>query len=312
MNHGCSVIMPARNAAQYIREALASVRAQTVEPMEIIVVDDGSTDETSAIAREHGVTVIRLPSQSGPSYARNCGIAAARGETIAFLDADDSWFPCHIEASLKLLAESSAGLCFAPVEVFGSVNTLVTPPCTPREAMTMTQALLEENFIVQSSVIVRRAVLDANGVYDESLRLAEDYDLWLRLSAAVPFVMLERATVRRRFHAEQASELRRLDMIDAAWRVRKKCLESTAGRTNMSAARRLELVDRAIRREIDWAIWTGDRMQLARARRVLTDVCAALLMPMPLSLRDNVLGSVIRHCQELQCIFRIARRRLGH
>jgi glycosyltransferase involved in cell wall biosynthesis len=304
----CSVVIPARNAAAHLREAITSVHRQSTPPTEVVVVDDGSSDDTARIATEHGARVVRLPTSMGPSHARNRGIAEAQGDLIAFLDADDVWLPGHLEASVALLNECPAGLCFAPVRVFGTVNTLVVPPCESGRAMDMTEALLEENFIVQSSVVVRRNVLPAVGAYDESLRLAEDYDLWLRLSGTVDFAMIATATVMRRLHPEQASELRRLDMIAAAWRVRVNWLQSTQGLERLSHARRLDLLERATRRELSWAIWTGDREHVSRARHVLADVYHALMMPLPRGLQGGIAGDIIREKEELQCALQNVRR----
>src|SRR6185312_11793255 len=91
-----SVVIPAYNAAAYVGDALASIAAQTCRPAEVIVVDDGSADDTAAIAAAAGAIVIRQPN-GGASAARNAGVARARSQWIAFLDADDRWLPEYVE-----------------------------------------------------------------------------------------------------------------------------------------------------------------------------------------------------------------------
>ncbi len=101
-----SVVMPVWNGARFLSDALGSIRAQNYEPLEIILVDDGSTDESAAIGEQHGVRVLRLPHR-GLTPTRLSGIEAARGEVLAFLDCDDVWAENKLNVQLKLLAKNS-------------------------------------------------------------------------------------------------------------------------------------------------------------------------------------------------------------
>jgi glycosyltransferase involved in cell wall biosynthesis len=167
-----SAIIPTFNAARFLPEAIASIRQQGYDPLEIIVVDDGSTDETnSIIANWPDVRYLHQPNQ-GPSAARNAGIQAARSELLAFLDVDDLWTPDHLRLLLPhLLAEPELRF------VWGAVNFVRLGEFI---AGSRSHGLLRENvpvFLVGSG-IYRRKVFDEVGLFDPALRMGEDTD-WL-------------------------------------------------------------------------------------------------------------------------------------
>lgn len=188
-----SVVMPAFNAATTVRSAVASTLRQTVPVLEVIVVDDGSSDATAQVVSSIDDARVRLISQAngGPSAARNAGIAAARGEWVAFLDSDDLWLPRYVEtATATLSAASNPGFAYTDAYVFhagrgqvkrGSAMDALDPP--PPDRASFLAALLRRNFVFTSAT-VPAAVLAAVGGYDESLRLSEEYDLWLRILVA--------------------------------------------------------------------------------------------------------------------------------
>jgi glycosyltransferase involved in cell wall biosynthesis len=215
-----SVVIPAFNSADYLGEAIASVRAQTIQPLEILVVDDGSADATRDIARQAGASVLETATNNGPATARNLGIQQARGDLIAFLDADDVWEPEQLQTCAGLLdSYPEAGVAFSLVTQFGASDhqqPAVLPDGVPVAAADF---LWEQNPVIQSAVVARRNAVLAVGGYRDGMRHAEDYDLWLRLAQRHPFVCTHRRLVRYRVHAAQHSS--RLDqMFRSAWQLR--------------------------------------------------------------------------------------------
>jgi glycosyltransferase involved in cell wall biosynthesis len=188
-----SVIIPAWNAERYLAEALASVRAQTVAPLEILVVDDGSSDGGAALAAATpGVTVV-AQAHAGVAAARNRGIARARGTLLAFLDADDLWEPRKLELQLASLA--------AAPELGGAVchyqNFLEQGLARP--AWLSERALAEPQAGGLSSLVVRAEVFARVGVFDPAD--ASDLDWSLRARAAgVTLGVCREVLVRRRVH----------------------------------------------------------------------------------------------------------------
>jgi glycosyltransferase involved in cell wall biosynthesis len=188
-----SVVIPAFNAATTIRSAVRSTLSQTVPVLEVIVVDDGSTDATAAVVSGIDDSRVRLVSQAngGPSAARNAGIAEARGGWIAFLDSDDLWLPRYVETATAALAGApNPGFAYTDAYVFdagrgqvkqGSAMDALDPP--PPDRASFLAALLRRNFVFTSATVPAR-VLSALGGYDESLPLSEEYDLWLRILVA--------------------------------------------------------------------------------------------------------------------------------
>jgi hypothetical protein len=192
-NERLSVVIPAYNAATTVRAAVRSTLNQTVPALEVIVVNDGSTDGTGDVVTAIDDPRVRLVSQpnGGPAAARNAGIAAARGEWVAFLDSDDLWLPRYVEAATAALAAApNPGFAYTDAYVFdtgrgqlkrGSASDALDPP--PPDRASFLAALLRRNFVFTSAA-VPAAVLAAVGGYDESLTLSEEYDLWLRILVA--------------------------------------------------------------------------------------------------------------------------------
>jgi teichuronic acid biosynthesis glycosyltransferase TuaG len=182
--------MPAYNAAAHIGEALESVRAQTYEDWEVVVADDGSTDDSAAIARGFGerVKVVPAPGQSGPATARNVAIGASHGELLAFLDADDEWLPDYLQRQVALF-DASGGVparvglvaCNALMRMPGGELGRVTLRDVVGSAEGLTVArLLESNSVFVSALCPRVAVEEAGGFSPEAFG-SEDHDLWIKL-----------------------------------------------------------------------------------------------------------------------------------
>jgi glycosyltransferase involved in cell wall biosynthesis len=177
-----SVIIPTYDCAAFIPAAIASVQAQTWPHRRTIVVDDGSTDGTAAVlapCRARGeIELLTIP-HGGPAAARNAGIRATDDDLIAFLDADDLLEPDALRVMVAALqASPSAGFCITDVARVRPDRTEIRDGRPPEGDLLL--ALLRENF-VQGGGLFRRQVLLEAGLFDESLRIFEDWDLYLRL-----------------------------------------------------------------------------------------------------------------------------------
>ena len=212
-----SVVIPAYRAAAFLGDAIASVRAQTVQPGEVIVVDDCSPDDTVAVARTLDVTLVESATNGGSARARNIGIARACGSIVAFLDADDQWHPMHLELSLRALDESGASLCSSRTttgEEFPSIaDTRGRQHFAERALLAH---MLGPNPVAQTTCVVHRDPLQRVGGYQDGERHAEDYQLWLRLATQGSFALLDAVTCRYRLHAGQTSRAS-VSMFEKAW-----------------------------------------------------------------------------------------------
>ena len=195
-----SVVIPAYNAKRFLPEAIESVLAQDHEPVEVIVVDDGSTDGTAEVAGAYPVHVIRQ-ANGGQAAARNAGVAASRGDLVAFLDADDLWFPGKLSRQIAhLSAHPELGYVVVRMQRFLMPGT-PWPPGTPRDFFAGPQP-----GTLPSAALVRRSVLDAVGPFDPRFRHACDTDWQARaMEAGVRWELLEEVLVRYRLHGANCS-----------------------------------------------------------------------------------------------------------
>lgn len=200
-----SVVIPVYNGEQYIQETLESVLGQTYPDVEVIVVDDGSTDSTLDILASYGdrLRVFRQKN-SGAAAARNKGIQEATGKWVAFVDADDVWLPEKLE---NQLAACSEYLWSHTASVFrGGVNNgKLDSDFTPKHAGCVLEKLVCGNFITTSTVVVDRAVLLESGGFDVSLRSVQDWDLWIRIASKHALGYLSEPLALYRVHAASAS-----------------------------------------------------------------------------------------------------------
>jgi glycosyltransferase involved in cell wall biosynthesis len=219
-----SAIIPTYNRAKTIERALNSVLAQTWKEIEVIVVDDGSTDQTIEILKAYGdkVRVIRQQN-GGPSAARNTGIKAAKGEIISFLDSDDAWLPLKTERQVKLLqrTESSGVVCcvcnarmlFSSGAITSFQAARLHPEQTEGIWSNPAQILIDRFLFFNQVAAVRREALDHSGYFREDLRIMEDYDMALRLSLAGPWAFIADPMVI--WHEDAGSGLsRNLDQLE--------------------------------------------------------------------------------------------------
>ncbi|WP_435011867.1 glycosyltransferase family 2 protein (plasmid) [Tundrisphaera lichenicola] len=203
-----SVIIPAYNSAKYVVEAVSSALAsRDVEP-EIIVIDDGSTDDTWEALDRFGDVILKVrQDRGGPYRARNLGASLARGEWLAFLDADDIWSPDKLSRQLQL-ADDSTGLIYTDRLNFGDIQHVAE---RQSDSVTLWEGdvfkpLLLGNFITLSSVLIRKGWFDRLGGFSVEHRGVQDWDLWLRYSAEGGLVKLCREPLTHyRWHSNQMS-----------------------------------------------------------------------------------------------------------
>lgn len=194
-----SVVIPTRDRWPVVRRAVACALRQVDVRVEVVVVDDGSTDRTAerlnAIA-DPRVRVLRLPTSQGGACARNAGIDDARGRWVAFLDDDDVWSPHKLHLQLAMARAVRAGFAYAravSVEAPGTVTRLMALPSPG----SLAARLLRTNVMPAgaSNVVARRSLLRRLGGFDERLDHLADWDLWIRLAAAAPAAACDEVTV---------------------------------------------------------------------------------------------------------------------
>jgi glycosyltransferase involved in cell wall biosynthesis len=229
-----SVIIPTYNTARFLVQAIDSVLAQSLRDFEIIVVDDGSTDDTRSILRRYG-DAIRTVHQAnlGVSAARNAGIAASRGRLVAFLDADDVWSPVKLDRQFSGLAASPGyRACYTALEVVDSDLRTVGVNWSIRRGSTLEDLLLSGNVVgTPSSVICDRELLAGGGGFDPALSYSADWDLWVRLSAHTEFLYLHEPLVKYRQHEGAMSQDASLIERDNL-----RLLEKSFGMSNLPAS----------------------------------------------------------------------------
>lgn len=202
-----TVVVPAYNAAPYLGLALQSLREQTAVPDRIVVVDDGSTDDTTAVAESAGVTCLRQPNK-GPGAARNRGLSVTETPFVAFLDADDWYAPTKLERCVTQLLNLGAACVATDAWVVRGdrVERRKNDRRVVPTVLTL-ELLLGGNPVVCSTVVARTEAVRQAGGFDESpdLVATEDYDLWLRMASREPISYLPEPLTFYRAHTGSLS-----------------------------------------------------------------------------------------------------------
>jgi glycosyltransferase involved in cell wall biosynthesis len=209
-----SVILPTYNRGWILTEAIDSVLAQDYKEYELIVVDDGSTDNTREILDTYGQNIIVLrQTNKGVSAARNRGIAEAGGQLIAFLDSDDLWLPRKLSRQVDFFNLNPDAVINQTEEIWIRNGVRVNPKDRHRKPSGIIfERSLGLCLVSPSAVMIQKTLFDAIGVFDENLPACEDYDLWLRISCRYPVDLIDTPLIiKRGGHGDQLSRAAGLD-----------------------------------------------------------------------------------------------------
>lgn len=205
MNMTVSVVIGAYNSAAWIRQTLDSVLGQTYSAAEVLVIDDGSTDETAAIVQSYGMKVKYLAEAHRGRPHRNRGILESSGELVALVDADDYWQPQKLERQLReLRAQKAVWVICEPNWLVDATSAFTAQAGSRIREGDVLEALFLDNFIAASTPVVARHVFDDVGYFDESAEVApvEDWDLWLRIAARYPLACVPERLATIRLHTD--------------------------------------------------------------------------------------------------------------
>lgn len=209
-----SVIIPTYNRGWIVKEAIDSVLEQDFPDYELIVVDDGSVDNTAAILKAYRkkITVLRQDNQ-GVSAARNHGIAAASGRLISFLDSDDLWLPPKLSIQVKFFNDHPKAVINQTQERWIRNGVRVNPKQRHHKFSGMIfERSLALCLVSPSAVMIKKRLFKTVGFFDENLPACEDYDLWLRISCRYPVHLIEAPLIiKRGGHDDQLSKAAGLD-----------------------------------------------------------------------------------------------------
>lgn len=199
-----SIIIPCYNASAYIKEAINSVLEQTYKAIEIIVVNDGSTDNSEEIIQSFGDKVIYIsqPNQ-GVATARNTGYSVSTGNYICFLDADDWFYPSNIESKIDYFNNhKNFGLVHSVVDVTDSHLKSTSKYYKGKEGNNLTQSLLNFELPIPcpSNALIKKSVLEQSGLFDINLSTSADFELWLRICQKFAIGMVQQMGIKYRLH----------------------------------------------------------------------------------------------------------------
>ena len=205
-----SVIIPTYNSIEYLPEAVKSALGQTFGDLEVIIVNDGSSDRTEQWVLEQSDPRLTLISQEnlGKSAARNAGIARAQGEYLAFLDADDCWEPTKLEKQTSCLDDNlQVGLVYVWTALADCNGNPTGRIINSHAEGNVWKELLQGNILACGSTpMVRSSCFGTVGLFSTDLPLAQDWDMWIRIATRYPFAVIKEPLVRYRLHANNTSK----------------------------------------------------------------------------------------------------------
>ncbi len=203
-----SVVIPCYNSSSYLADAIESALGQSYPLKEVIVVDDGSTDNSAAIMYQYGerIRIVRQANAGLPA-ARNAGILASTGEWIAFLDADDWWHPDFLSKTAQALESSDAVLAYTGWQNVEAAISSPHKPFVPEDyekssPSKAARLLRAPGWPVHAALVCRDALIEA-GMFKPALKSCEDFDLWLRVAVTRPIVRVPEVLAYYRFHPQQ-------------------------------------------------------------------------------------------------------------
>lgn len=261
------VIIPTRNRARSLSAALDSVLQQTWRNLEVLVVDDASTDDTAALMNavsDPRVRYLRLAHPHGAGGARNAGLKELHNEWIAFQDSDDQWRPDKLEKQMAAVAESpQAGFVYCRCRrTFDGSAYVFPPPGVANGSGHIFDVLLGGNLISTQTALVRRACIDAHGLFDESLPPLEDWEFFLRLSRHCEAAFVTEVLVEAPFSPDSISK-RDGEFIASFQAILEKYAADFAVRPNLLARHLGTIADRLCLA----GRWAEGRTHFARAWR---------------------------------------------
>ncbi len=234
-----SVIMPAYNAEAFVGEAIESIQAQTLQDIELLIIDDGSRDETMDIANRYAASDRRirlLAAEHGGSYkARNLGLQAARGGWIAHMDADDISLPERFASQMEWIERHKLDICGTWAEIFG-----IRPRINwfPETQAGIHAELIFRNALLHGTVMFR-AEIGRQHLYDENLETMGDYEFWTRLAGHYMMGNLPKVLYRWRSHAQQIHIVRRVEASRIMSGIRRRYIAETFPADNLESRNRL-------------------------------------------------------------------------
>ena len=296
-----SIVTPCYNQGHFLRDAIESILTQIYPRIELVVVDDGSTDNTAAVVADYPLARYLRQENRGVAEARNVGFGATKGEFILFVDADDRLAPNAVEAHLRCFAEHpKAGFVVGAIEHITSDGSYRGTPHSPILESEQYEHLLGANHIANTiAVMFRRSVLETLGGFTTYFSPAEDYELLLRAARAFPSAHHSAVVAYYRRHATNTSR-KGVIMLQAMGRVMRSQREIVRGNSRLEAAWRKgdnywrDFFGGVTVKEIYAHLTRGELRHAARAASALLFYVRSRLMMLPWKHRARILAAVRR------------------